>query len=246
MSDFVGDWQKLKAKFDETGLNRPTRVKETMFGTMKMGTGISGALREIDTAIGKKERAPLAQAINKFLAVRDPFCKICSDRALKANADGEDEAAAAYASLNGGLQKIAVQAAEELKKIQIKKGGAAVPMIEIEGDVKATVMAAHRSLAGFAALEKKHKVMETADAAAAETVKYTKAAARGDYTLAIQALTRFKAAAKKAADDLKSVMDKEKSSSGFTEAVKKFEKGMRDFSTVQRVDGAIKAMRDAQ
>jgi hypothetical protein len=248
MSNFAGDWDKLKKNFDATGLKRPTGIRETMIGTIKKGTGISEVLREIDAAIAKKGRAGLAQAINKFLVMRDPFCKIISDRAKKAAmVDNDDEAATAYVSLTSGLQKIAVAASEELKKIQEKKNpGATVPMIEIEGDVKATVNAAHRTLLAFPVLLKQHKVLATADAAIQEAEKYTKAAARGDYKTAIDALTRFKAAAKKAAEDLGKISDKEKSSPGFTEAVEKFQKGMRDFSTVTRVDGAIKAMKDAQ
>jgi len=248
MSDFAGDWAKLKKNFDATGLKRLTGIRETMVGTIQKGTGISEALREIDAAIAKKGRAGLAQAINKFLVMRDPFCKIISERAKKAAmVDHDDAAAEAYVSLTSGLQKIAVAAADELKKIQEQKNPAAtVPMIELEGDVKATVNDAHRSLLAFPVLLKQHKVVATADAAIKEAEIYTKAGAKGDYKTAIDALTKFKAAAKKAAEDLGKIADKEKSNSDFTKAVEKFEKGMKDFSTVTRVDAAIKAMRDAQ
>ena len=62
----------------------------------------------------------------------------------------------------------------------------------------------------------------------------------------MDALTKFKAAAKKSAEDLGKILAAEKSSDKFTVAVTKFQKAMKDFSGVQRVDQQIVKLQEAE
>lgn len=239
---YAARWELLKKTFEKnTGLERPKLTKDTLIGTVQKASGITPVLKDIDTAIAKKQRTPLAQAIAKFMAVRGPYVEILMKETGHLMASNDDELAAAYVKLQSGLQQIAVDASAELKAVQEAKtpNAVAVEFLEIEGDVKATIATAKKDLAPFAALEKKHKVLANADATLKETEKYTKAAARMEYTAAVVALTKFKMAAKKAAEDLAKVVAAEKSNDKFTTAVQKFQKAMKDFSGVQRVDQQI-------
>ena len=245
---YTADWEQLKKNFEKnTGLDRPKLTKDPIFGTIQKASGITPVLKEIDAAIAKKQRAPLAQAITKFMAVRGPYVAMLMKETGHFMANDDDVLATAYTKLQSGLQQIAVAASNELKTIQEAKipGTVAVEFLEIEGDVKATIATAKKDLAPFAALEKKHKVIATADAALKETEKYTKAAARIEYKAAVEALSKFKASAKKCADDLAKVLAAEKTNDKFTAAVQKFHNAMKAFSAVQRVDQQIHKLQEA-
>jgi hypothetical protein len=57
MSDsYVSRWEKLKKTFETTGVDRPKLTKDTIFGTIQKASGITPVLKEIDTAIEKKQR----------------------------------------------------------------------------------------------------------------------------------------------------------------------------------------------
>jgi hypothetical protein len=246
---YAARWEQLKKDFEKnTGLARPKLTKDTLIGMVQKATGITPVLKDLDTAIAKKQRAPLAQAITKFMTVRGPYVEMLMKETGHLMASDDDELATAYTKLQSGLQQIAVAASAELKNVQEAKapGAVAVEFLEIEGDIKATIATAKKDLAAFAALEKKHKVLATADAALKETEKYTKAAARMEYKVAVDALTKFKVAAKKAAEDLAKVLAAEKSSDKFTAGVQKFQKAMKDFSGVQRVDQQIVKLQAAE
>jgi hypothetical protein len=246
---YVARWEQLKKDFEKTtGLERPKLVKDSIIGTIQKASGITPVLKDLDSAIAKKQRAPIAQAITKFMTVRGPYVEILMKETGHCMANDDDVLAMAYTKLQSGLQKIAADASEELKSVQEAKspGTVAVDLLEIEGDIKATIATAKKDLTAFAALEKKHKVIATADTALKEAEKYTKAAARIEYATAVDALTKFKAAAKKAAEDLGKVITAEKSSDKFTTAVTKFQKAMKDFSTVQRVDQQITKLQEAE
>jgi hypothetical protein len=182
------------------------------------------------------------------MIVRDAYVVMLAKEAGHAMVNNDDMMATAYKDLQTGLGQISVDAGKVLNTIQETKspGKVAIPFFEIEGDVKATIATAKKDLAALAALEKKHKVLATADAALKETEKYTKAAARTEYAAAAQALSTFKAAAKKCAEDLAKVLAAEKTNDKFTAAVQKFQKGMKDFSSVSRVDQQIVVIQKAE
>jgi len=239
---YVSQWEKLKKDFENaTGSERPKQTKETIFGTIQKASGITPVLKDLDSAIAKKERAPIAQAITKFLAARGPYVEMLMKETGHAMVNDDLALATAYKDLQTGLGKISVDAGKELNTLQEAKspGKTAIPFFEIEGDVKATIATAKKDLAAFAALEKKHKVLATADAALKETEKYTKAAARTEYKEAADALIKFKVLAKKCAEDLGKPLAAEKANDKFVTAVQKFQKGMKDFSAVSRVEQQI-------
>jgi hypothetical protein len=246
---YVSRWEQLKKDFEKaTGSERPKQTKETIFGTIQKASGITPVLKDLDAAIAKKQRAPIAAAITKFLAARGPYVEMLMRETSDAMVKDDLPLATAYKEFQTGLGKISVDAGKELNDLQEAKspGKTAVPFFEIEGDVKATIATAKKDLAAFSALEKKHKVLATADVALKETEKYTKAAARTEYKEAAEALTKFKAAAKKCAEDLEKAVTAEKANDKFVTAVKKFQKGMKDFSAVSRVDKQITLLKTAE
>jgi len=245
---YVARWEQLKKDFEtNTGKARPKEtVKAGILGTIQKASGITPVLKEIDAAIQKKQRAPLAQAITKFLAVRGPYVEMLMRET--GHVMDDLDLATAYKNLQTGLGQISIDAGKELNTLQETKvsGKVAIPFFEIEGDIKATIARAKKDLAPFAALEKKHKVIATADAALKETEKYTKAAARTEYKAAAEALTKFKAAAKKCAEDLSKVLAAEKNNANFTKPVQSFHDAMKAFSTVTRVDQQIVVLQNAE
>lgn len=243
---YVARWEQLKKDFEKaSGLNRPKQTKDTIVGTIQKASGITPVLKEVDAAIAKKQRTPLAQALNKFFAVRGPYVTFLQNE-MKQYLD-DLEMATAFKDLMVGLGKIDVDAAAELKKFQEAKspGKVAIEFLQIEGDVKGTVAAAKKDLAPFAAIEKKHKILAKADAAVKDAEKYTKAAAKTEYKNAREALVSFKANSKKCAEDVAKIISAE-NDANFKKAAQKFHDAMKAFSVVQRVDGQIKKLQEAE
>jgi hypothetical protein len=245
---YVERWDKLKRDFEaKTQKPRPQKeVQLGILGTIKKASGITPVLKDLDDALKKGQRAPVAQAINKFMQVRGPYVEMLMKET--GHAMDDLELATAYKNLQTGLGQISVDAGKDLEELQKKKvpGKVAIPFFEIEGDVRATIARAKKDLAAFAALEKKHQVLAKADAALKDTEKYTKSAARTDYKSAREALTSFKKNAKKCAEDLAKVIAAEKTNDKFTKPVQSFHDAMKAFSTVTRVDQQIVLLNNAE
>lgn len=155
---YVERWEKLKKDFETTTQKpRPQReVQLGLLGTIKMASGITPVLRDLDEAIKKQQRAPIAKAINKFMEVRGPYVAMLVKETGHAMTGDDMELATAYKDLQTGLGKISVDAGKDLEKVQAAKepGKVSIPFFEIEGDVKATIAKAKKDLAPFSTLEK--------------------------------------------------------------------------------------------
>jgi len=244
---YAARWEKLKKDFEtDAGKPRPQlKVKVGFLGSFAKASGITPVMKEVDAALQKKQRAPLAQAINKFMKVREEYTNLVSKESFKMD---DIEVQKVYSTFLQGIAKITVDVQEDLKKLQETKvpGKVAVALLEIEGDMTGTIAKAKKDLAKFSTLEKKHSVVAKADAALKDTQKYTKASARTAYKEAWEALESFKKNAKKCSDDLDKVLSAEKSSADFTKAVTSFRDAMKAFATVTRVDQQIQKLKDAE
>jgi hypothetical protein len=169
---YVARWEKLKKDF-ETAFNakRPMlKVNDADAGVVSKSSGITPVLKDIDTALQKKERKPLEQAINKLMVVRGPYATLLAKEAGKYSDWTQDPSfegiSTAFRDFMMGLQKLEVDAAAEAKQLQVAKGAAeGIEFFALEGDVKGTVSTAKKGLAKFAALEKKHNLIKLSDAA---------------------------------------------------------------------------------
>ena len=243
---YVARWEQLKKDF-ETIINakRPMlKVNDADAGVVTKSSGITPVLKDIDTALQKKERKPLEQAINKLMVVRGPYATLVAKEAGKYsdwNADPSHEAiSTAYRDFQMGLQKLEIDAAADAKKLQVTKGAAeGIEFFALEGDVKGTVSAAKKGLAKFAALEKKHNLIKLSDAAVKQAEIYTKTAARTEVKDAKQALINFKAEAKKCADALAKVLKLE-TDKEFLKALTSYHDAMHAISILARIDAQIK------
>ncbi len=224
------------------------KVKDADAGVVAKSSGITPVLKDIDTALGKKERKTLERAINKLMVVRGPYATLLAKEAGKYSNWGDDPSfegiSTAFRAFMMGLQQLEVDAGADAKKLQEKKGAAeGIEFFALEGDFKGTVAAAKKEFAKFAALEKKHGLIKAADAAVKQAEIYTKTAARTEVNAARQALVNFKAEAKKCADAwakvLKLETDKE-----FLKVLTKQQNAMQAMSNLARIDAQIKKLNE--
>jgi hypothetical protein len=243
---YVARWEKLKKDFETAfQAKRPMlKVKDADAGVVSKSSGITPVLKDIDTALQKKERKTLERAINKLMVVRGPYATLLAKEAGKYsdwNQDPSFEAiSTAFRDFMMGLQKLEIDAAADAKKLQVAKGAAeGIEFFALEGDVKGTVSEAKKGLAKFAALEKKHGLLKLSDATVKQAEIYTKAAARTEVKAAKQALINFKAEAKKCADALGKVLKLE-TDKDFLKALTSYQNAMQALSAMTRVDGQIR------
>jgi hypothetical protein len=238
----------LKKNFETTtGAKRPQEtVKKALVGTVAKASGITPVLKDVDTAIEKKERKPLEQALNKLMVARSAYCTFLSQEQKKYNPmqdDTQQAVWAAYRDLIMGVQKIESDAADQAKTLQETKGaGQAIQFFALEGDVKGTVVAAKKGLAPYAALDKKYNLLKASEGAVRQAEAYTKAAARTQVKEAIAALQSFKDEAKKCYEALAKVLPLEKDA-GFLKALQAYHDAMKALASVGRVDAQIKNLK---
>jgi hypothetical protein len=243
---YVARWEKLKKDFETASqAKRPMlKVKDADAGIVAKSSGITPVLKDIDTALQKKERKPLEQAINKLMVVRGPYATLLAKEAGKYSDWNEDPSfeaiSTAFRDFMMGLQKLEVDAAADAKKLQVAKGAAeGIEFFALEGDVKGTVSTAKKALAKFAALEKKHNLLKLSDAAVKQAEIYTKSAARTQVKEARQALVNFKTEAKKCADALAKVLKLE-TDKEFLKALTSYQSAMHSICSLPRIDAQIK------
>jgi hypothetical protein len=243
---YVARWETLKKNFEAVyNAKRPMlKIKDADAGVVTVSSGITPVLRDIDTALQKKERKPLEQAINKLMVVRGPYATLLAKEAGKYsdwNENPNNEAVStAFRDFMMGLQKLEVDAAADAKNLQLAKGATqAIEFFALEGDVKGTVSEAKRGLAKFAALEKKHNLLKLSDAAVKQAEIYTKTAARTQVKEAKQALVNFKAEAKKCAEALAKV-SKLETDKDFLKALTSYHDAMQAISNLARIDQQIR------
>jgi hypothetical protein len=243
---YVARWEKLKKDFETAfQAKRPMlKVKDADAGIVTKSSGITPVLKDIDTALQKKERKTLERAINKLMVVRGPYATLLAKEAGKYSDWNEDLSfqaiSTAFRDFMMGLQKLEVDAAADAKKLQETKGAAAgIEFFALEGDVKGTVSSAKKGLAKFATLEKKHSLLKLSDAAVKQAEIYTKTAARTEVKAAKQALLNFKTEAKKCADALAKV-SKLETDKDFLKALTSYQNAMQALSAMTRVDAQIR------
>jgi hypothetical protein len=239
MGAYLTRWQNLKQAFEtEAQKKRPLETTKTLLGTAAKSSGVTPILKDIETALAKKERKPLEQALNKLNVARSSYGKFLSLEQAKFQDD--PVVWKAYHSLIIGLQDIEVDLAAAAKSLQEAKSSdqKGIEFFGLEGDLKGALVAAKAKLAPFATLEKKYGLLKKADATVKAAETYTKAAARTQAKEARVALELFKVECKKCADELDKVLKLEKEAK-FHAALQSYHDAMKNLAVVQRIDGQI-------
>ena len=252
MSDYLKRWEKLKKDFETaSGSKRPKEtVKKALLGTVQKASGLTPVLKDIDTALSKKQRAPLEQALNKLMVVRSDYGKfLMKEQAQYVNSPDDPDMTIwkAYKDLLFGIQKLEEDAAVDAKKLQETKqtGVTGITWLGLEGDVKGTVADAKKKFTSFADKEKKYNLLKKAEGAVKAAEAYTKTAARTEYTNARKALELFKSEAKKCADECAKVLSAEKDDN-YKKAVRSFHDAMKALSVLARIDQQIRNLAAAE
>jgi hypothetical protein len=252
MGAYLKRWDDLKADFEKTtGQKRPKETtKKVLLGTVQKSSGLTPLLKDIDTALEKKQRLPLEQALNKFFVARGVYATFLmteQKRFLNDPDDPELTVWIAYKDLIFGIQKIEEDASKAAKTLQEEKspGNVAIQWLSLEGDIKGTVLAAKNGFAPFAAQEKKNGLLAKANGAVKAAEAYTKAAARTQFKEARAALELFKKEAKRCADDCAKALNAEKDDK-YKKAIQSFHDAMKALSALARIDAQIKNLLDAE
>lgn len=246
---YLARWEKLKADFEaNTGKARPKEeTKKFLVGTVQKSSGVTPILKEVDTALEKKQRTPLEQSLNKLMVARSSYCTfLTSQQGTFAPGKPTEDLAiwTEYRDLIKGLEAIETDASKDAKSLQEAKSPnkEGILWLSIEGDLKGTIEAAKKQLKAFDALEKKAAVLKKADAAVKATEDYTKAAARTQAAEARTALDKFKIEATKCATELDKIA-KAATDGGFKKAVTSFHDAMKALGVSARVDAQIKNLK---
>lgn len=252
MPNYLKQWENLKKAFEtKTGSKRPKETtKKILLGTVQKSSGITAVVKEIDSALSKKQRVPLEKALNNLMAARGTYCTFLMKEQKQFLNDPNDPDLTiwtAYKDFIFGIQKIEEDAAKEAKTLQEKKspGATGITWLGLEGDVKGTIAAAKKSFGAFPAQEKKYNLLKKAEGAQKAAETYTKAGARTEIVNARKALELFKAEAKKCADECAKVLSAEKDDN-YKKAVKPFHDAMKALSVLSRVDAQIKNLLAAE
>jgi hypothetical protein len=252
MGKYVKDWETLKTNFEaNTGKTRPKEtVKKAIIGTVQKASGLTPLLKDIDSAIEKKERLNIEKALNKFHSVQESYVMFLQNERkpyLAMTNDGDEDMLKEYGKLISGLLNIEKEVADDAKKVQEQKSGdgaSSITWLFLEADVKGTIAKAKKDFTPFAALEKKFNLIKKADPSLAVAQEYTKAAAHTEVAKALAALKDFqiKAAACATACDT-ALKDKDAvKSQPYINAVKSYQKAMRDLSTAARIADQIRRL----
>jgi hypothetical protein len=244
MAIFLPRWEKLKKDFEtETNQSRPQeKVKIALIGSISKSSGITPVLKDIDSALDKKERKPLEQAINKLMVQRSSYCTFLANEQKQYDHGGDIWMS--YQGLIKGLEKIEKDAGDAAKGLQEAKspGKQGIEFFALEGDLKGTLAAAKKGLTPYGALEKKYGLLKKADASVKLAETYTKTAARTQPKEAREALEAFQKECKKCADELAKVLNVEKDP-GFHKALQSYHDAMKALSNLARIDAQIKNLK---
>jgi hypothetical protein len=250
MGTYLKRWEHLKAQFEKDAQHpRPNETtKNIILGTVKKPSGLSPVIKDVDTALEKKQRLPIEQALNKLFQVRGIYAMFLTQEQKKFLNDPDDPEMTvwiAYKELIFGIQKIEEDASKEAKALQEEKGdGPAIQWLSLEGDVKGTVDAAKKGFGNFKAQEKKNNLLGKASAAVKAAESYTKAAAHSKVKEAREALELFKKEAKRCADDCEKVLAEK--DQNYKKAIQSFHDAMKALSTLARIDAQIKNLQEAE
>ena len=246
MGVYVTKWENLKKDFEnKTNQARPREtVKKALIGTVAKSTGITPALKDVESALAKKERKTFAQALNKFEIQRNAYSKFLAEEQTHLDPATDEAVWKAYQSLIQGLHGIADEAAKDAKSVQEEKSPIeGIQFLAMEAELKNVVADAKKKLTPYAALEKKYGLLKKADAALKLAETYTKVAARTQVKAALDTLESLQKECKKCADELEKVVKLEKDQ-GFKTALESYRKSMADTGAWSRLLLQIKNLRD--
>jgi hypothetical protein len=250
MGVYLSRWEKLKKDFEtNSNLKRPQEtVKKALIGTVAKSSGLTPIMKDIDSALEKKQRTPLEKALNQLMATRSTYCTFLMEEQKHYLNDPNDPDLTiwtAYRNLIFGIQKLEEDGAAAAKTLQEAKGGGeSITWFGLEGDVKGTVEKAKKDFGPFAAQEKKNLVLKKADPALKAAKAYTEAAAKTNFLAAKGALLNFKVEAKKCADAVGIVAGKE-TDANYKKVLVAFQNAMQALSVSARVDTQIQNLQQA-
>jgi hypothetical protein len=209
MSNFAAQWKHQKLTFQKEVLTLlqqhqgivPDEVRKVIVALVKTETGMGGALKLVDAAIGKKERATAMKALTHVHGVIEKNYKVFEkagrevmDAMLSADAQAATpietiaKCVTKFKSDFGGFE---TSIAEAIEYLQEEKGGEKVTIISLEGDLKGAVTTFEKKLKPFKTLEKQFKVMDRVDKATEAMRTYSDAAARSEVAEATTGLQAF-------------------------------------------------------
>jgi hypothetical protein len=227
---YLVEWDKLKKAF-ETATNQ-ARPKETvqkaLIGTVAKASGITPALKDVESALAKKERKTLEQAINKLEVTRQTYGVLLEKEQKQFNPSDDAQMVfwTAYRDLKRGLEQIVVDAGKAAKALQEEKSPIeGLQFLPMEAEVKSVLVDVKKKLTPYAALEKKHGLLKKADAVVKLAETYTKVAARTQVKVALETLKSIQKECLKCASELEKVA-KAETDQGFKTALESYRKSM--------------------
>lgn len=220
MPAILADWEKNKKGFAsavsaelKSGLLSSDYIA-AIKNILNSDTGLTPALKEIDSAISKKERKPAMSGLTKLHMVIEKIQKPIdalitlggnkvTDQGLifKQTKDPNDRIK--MNDLNEFLEKIfdykkailklETTAAQAIEKLQVEKSpdGKKIDIISIEGDMKGALDKFKKDVKGFTKEENHFKALAKTEALAKSMQAYSKAAARTEVKAALTALDQF-------------------------------------------------------
>lgn len=237
MGKYVAEWEKIKKEFETTaGMKRPTEtVKKAIIGTVQKSSGLTPALKDVDSALDKKERLTLEKAMNKYHSIQEPYVAFLRKEMSNYNANDHEDVIIAFTTFMRKMLMLEDEMSKDAKKLQEAKspGATAIKWLFLEADVKGTVEKAKKDFTAFAPLEKRFLLVKKADPAMKAANDYTKAAARTEVANALKSLKEFQTEARKCATACDAALkDKDaQKADKYIDSVKSYQKAMNDLAT---------------
>ncbi len=240
MSNFVAQWDHLKKEFGKNVLTLlqegkddvPGDVRKSIIELVKTETGMTPALKLVDAAIGKEQRATAMKALTKVHGVIEATNKVfvtagvnAMNGAMEATPEGAQalgKIADCVKTFNKEFHEFETSIAEAIEHLQEAKGGVKIAIFSLEGDMIGAVERFKKNIKAFASLEKKFKVMDYADKTAKPLESYSVAVARSQVKEARKTLMAFFDAVDELDNYGKKVQaDKSKPDEDYLEAIEK-------------------------
>jgi hypothetical protein len=209
---YVKDWEKAKKDFKTTVVEQlkaggdeiPDEYRSKVVAFLKAETGMTPALKDVDSAFDKKHRKSVMQALTKVHAVIEKAAMAAQKIALGAGSlamDATDDAAAdalgkiqtAGLDFKRALLDFETRISKELGSLQEAKSatGDKIEINTLEGDMEGAVNRFKNVVKPHAALEKQHKVLDSMKPMIKAMKAYSTAAARTKVGDAITSLEDF-------------------------------------------------------
>lgn len=220
MAGILADWEQIKRDFAQgvaTEIKTGSISQDYADAIKKLlttDTGLTPALKDIDTAIAKKERKTAMTGLTKLHMViekiRKPIDDLISlggnkatdqEKVFKQSKDPVDkmklkmlnDLVETIFTYKQGILKLETTVAKAIEKVQEQKGptGKKIDIISLEGDMKGALEVFKNAIKPFVNEEKTHKTLAKTDALVNSMKAYSKAAARTEVKNAMAALNQF-------------------------------------------------------